>query len=373
MESFNPLPTSSAQDNVALPLVYAGDTDQRGKALRALERVGLAGLTMLGVIIGVGAVIVMVSIGEGAKQSVARRIQGLGTNLLIIRPGLSRRGPVRSSNVNTLTNADARALADLADVAHVSPEAGQTAQVKHLSSNTSTSILGATEPWISVNNFRLYSGRFIDRRDERTSAKVAVLGATPAAVLFEGKDPIGEKIKIKTANFEVVGVLEAKGQSGYRNPDDQIVIPLTTAQRRLFGIRYLRSINVQVASADKMLEVQGTIESLLRERHRIREGAPSDFNIRNQKEIMDTMGAVSDTFTTLLAAVAAVSLLVGGIGIMNIMLVSVTERTREIGIRKAVGARSRDIMFQFLVESIVLSEVGGLLGIGWRASIPSRR
>jgi putative ABC transport system permease protein len=265
--------------------------------------------------------------------------------------------------VATLTSADAKAIAALADVATVAPEAGKTAQVKYMSANTSTTVLGATPSWTAVNNFALQSGRFIDDQDDRTSAKVAVLGATPAAELFPDGDPVGMRIKIKSSNFEVIGVLVSKGQSGYRNPDDQIVVPLNTAQRRLFGLRSVRSINVQVASEEAMDRAQTAIEGLLRERHRIAQGAPSDFNIRNQKEIMDTMGEVSDTFTALLAAVAAVSLLVGGIGIMNIMLVSVTERTREIGIRKAVGARRRDIMFQFLVESVVLSGLGGIFGI----------
>jgi putative ABC transport system permease protein len=333
-------------------------------ALRSLlqQKVRTA-LTMLGVIIGVGAVIVMVSIGEGAKRRIEGQIQGLGTNLLIIRPGLHRRGPVRSGNVETLTQADATAIARLDEVAAIAPEAGKTAQVKYLAANTNTTVLGTTEAWLSVNNFTVRAGRFIDRQDDRSSAKVAVLGSTPAAELFEGVDPVGERVKIKGANYEVIGVLESKGQSGYRNPDDQIIVPLNTAMRRLFGLKSVRSINVQVASEEAMDRVQGAVEELLRERHRIAPGADPDFNIRNQKEIMETMGAVSDTFTALLAAVAAVSLLVGGIGIMNIMLVSVTERTREIGIRKAVGARRRDIMFQFLVESMVLSGLGGLVGI----------
>jgi len=333
-------------------------------ALRSLVQQKVrTSLTMLGVIIGVGAVIVMVGIGEGAKRRIEGQIKGLGTNLLIVRPGMSRRGPVRSSNVETLTRADARAIAELPDVAAIAPEAGKAAQVKYLAANTNTTVLGVTAAWISVNNFTLSAGRFIDSQDDRTSAKVAVLGATPAAVLFEGVDPVGERIKIKSGNYEVIGVLESKGQSGYRNPDDQIIIPLNTAQRRLFGLKSVRSINVQVATEEAMERVQASIEKLLRERHRIAEGAEPDFNIRNQKEIMETMGEVSDTFTALLAAVAAVSLIVGGIGIMNIMLVSVTERTREIGIRKAVGARRRDIMFQFLVESVVLSGLGGVFGI----------
>ncbi len=321
-------------------------------------------LTMLGVIIGVGAVIVMLGIGEGAKQRVSGNIKALGTNLLVVRPGFGRRGPVRSKSVQTLSEKDAAAIArDIPDVAYVSPEAGSNAQVKYLAQNTSTTVLGATPAFLSVNNFHLADGDFFTDADVRTRRKVAVVGATVAKELFEGNSPVGRTLKIKGVNFKVVGLLAAKGQSGFRDPDDQVVIPLTTAQKRLFGIDYLRAINVQVKTAGAMDRVQADIEALLAQRHRIAAGAQPDFNIRNQKEILDTMNEVTSTFTRLLAAVAAVAMLVGGIGIMNIMLVSVTERTREIGIRKALGARRRDILFQFLVEAMVLSILGGLLGI----------
>ncbi len=336
-----------------------------GVALRSLASHKLrSSLTMLGVIIGVGAVIVMLAIGEGAKRKVSRNITSLGTNLLVVRPGMSRRSHVRSARVVTLSRKDAEAISrEVSDIAHVSAEVGKSAQVKYLSKNAQTTIMGATEAYLPVNNFRLAEGRFLEIDDDRRSAKVAVMGATPAAELFGEESPVGRRIKIKGVNFQVVGVLEAKGQSGYRNPDDVILVPLTTAMKRLFGLRYLRSINVQVASEKAMSGAQADIEELLRRRHRIAAGAPSDFNIRNQKEILETMNAVTGTFTTLLAAVAAVAMLVGGIGIMNIMLVSVTERTREIGIRKALGARRRDVLFQFLVEAVVLSVLGGLLGI----------
>ena len=335
-------------------------------ALQSLaQRKTRTALTMLGVIIGVGAVIVMISIGEGAKQTVSRSIKGLGTNLLVVRPGFSRRGPVRSASVQTLTAEDATAIAaQVTGVALVAPEVGQTAQVKYLASNTSTSVVGTTPGWMTVNNYVVQDGRFIDDLDERMSRKVAVLGATVARELFAGGHASGETIKIRGVNFLVVGVLEAKGQGGFRDPDDQLLIPLSTARSRLFGVQHMRTISVQVVSEEAMDQAQGEIEELLRRRHRIEPGSPSDFRIGSQKELLDTATQVSDTFTALLAAVAAVSLLVGGIGIMNIMLVSVTERTREIGIRKAVGARSRDILFQFLVESVVLSGIGGLAGVG---------
>jgi putative ABC transport system permease protein len=334
-------------------------------ALRSLaQRKTRTALTMLGVIIGVGAVIVMVSIGEGAKQSVSSRIKGLGTNLLAVRPGFARRGPVRATNVQTLVVEDATAIAtQIANVAQVAPEIGGTAQVKYLASNTSTSVVGVTPPWLAVNNYAVKSGRFLDELDERTSRKVVVLAATVENELFAGGRAVNQTIKIRGVNFLVVGTLEGKGQGGYRDPDDQVLIPLSTARTRLFGVDHLRTINVQIATEEAMDRAQGEIEELLRMRHKIAPGAPPDFSIGSQKDLLDTASQVSDTFTALLAAVAAVSLLVGGIGIMNIMLVSVTERTREIGIRKAIGARSRDILFQFLVESVVLSGIGGLLGV----------
>jgi putative ABC transport system permease protein len=321
-------------------------------------------LTILGVIIGVGAVIVMVSIGEGAKRKVARNIQGLGTNLLVIRPELDRKGPVRAAAVQTLTLEDALAIgSEVDDAAAVAPEAGGQGQAKYLSKNWNTTILGTNERYLDVNNFRVREGRALEGDDVSGVRKVAVLGATPARELFGDASPLGQTIKVRGVNFDVVGVLEAKGQSGYRDPDDQILVPVTTAQKRLFGQPSLRAINVQVRTEDAMDRAEARIGALLRTRHRLQDGAPDDFNVRNQKEILATMSEVGDTFTALLAAVAAVSMLVGGIGIMNIMLVSVTERTREIGIRKAIGARQRDILFQFLVESVVLSLVGGLLGI----------
>jgi putative ABC transport system permease protein len=333
-------------------------------ALQSLKSNKLrSALTMLGIVIGVGAVIVMVSIGEGAKNRVSRDIKGLGTNLLVVLPGFDRKGPVRANNVQTLTLDDAKAVSGVGNVSLVSPEAGQNTQVKYLNKNTSTTVLGATETFPQVNNFQMREGRFFDADDVRSNRKVAVLGATPADDLFDGVSPVGQTIKVKGVNFEVVGVLQSKGQSGYRNPDDQVIVPLSVAQGRLFGTNYLRAINVQVSSELTMDGAQADIEDLLRTRHHLADNAPSDFNIRNQKEILDTMTGVTDTFTTLLAAIAAVSMLVGGIGIMNIMLVSVTERTREIGIRKAVGARNKDILFQFLVEAVVLSILGGLIGI----------
>lgn len=330
----------------------------RANALRSL-------LTMLGIIIGVSAVISMVSIGDGAKARVSKRIKNMGTNLLIVRPGQRRHRFVRSGSFNTLTKADADAIrTQISGISHVSPEVSQNQQVKYLNENTSTTVLGTTGAYLGVNGFHIETGRFFQTTDLRANRKVAVLGATVRKQLFGGRDPIGKDIKIKGINFTVIGTLNAKGQSGYRDPDDQILIPLRVAQLRVFGVRHLRAINIQVASQKWMDDVQADVTRLLRQRHRLAAGAEDDFNIRNQKEILETMNEVTGTFTLLLASIALVSLLVGGIGIMNIMLVSVTERTREIGIRKAVGARTKDILRQFLVESLLLSLIGGLLGVG---------
>lgn len=321
-------------------------------------------LTMLGIIIGVAAVIAMVSIGDGAQANVSRRIKSMGTNLLIVRPGQRRNRYVRNGSTTTLTAEDADAIRKtIPNIAAVSPEVSKSFQLKYLSQNANTTVLGATADYLKVNAFKIADGRFFTEYEAKTSRKYVVIGATVAKNLFNGNVPMGQDLKVGGMNFTIIGVLEAKGQSGYRDPDDQVLIPLQTAQRRLFGIKHLRAINIQVSHQRHMETVQAAIERLLRHRHRIRSGQESDFNIRNQKEILETMNSVTGTFTILLASIAAVSMLVGGIGIMNIMLVSVTERTREIGIRKAVGATYKDVLSQFLVESILLSLVGGLIGI----------
>ena len=320
-------------------------------------------LTMLGIIIGVAAVITMVGIGDGAKANISSRIRSMGTNLLVVRPGTQRLHRVRGGSVTTLTLADAEAIARINGVERLSPEVSQALQIKYFNNNTNTPVLGATENFLAVNNFKLKEGRFITAEDVKHQRKVAVIGDGPAKELFDNQVPLGGEIKIKGMIFQVIGVLEGKGQSGYFNPDDQIVIPLSVAQKRLFGISHLRAINVSVKTEDQMSAVQGEIETLLRSRHRIKPGAEADFNIRNQKEMLTTFSQVTDTLGILLASIAAISMVVGGIGIMNIMLVSVTERTREIGVRKAVGANTFDVMFQFMVESVVLSLFGGLIGV----------
>ncbi len=321
-------------------------------------------LTMLGVVIGVGAVVAMIALGEGARSSVERSIMSMGTNLIFVRPGTPGGMAVRSGQVQTLMFDDAMAAAEVAGVTAAAPEVSRSAQVKYFEANTNTSVMGSTPDYFPARAFALAEGGLFTEADIAAQRRVAVLGADIATELFGGSNPIGERIQIKGLSFTVIGTLVAKGEAGWSNPDKQIVVPITTAQKVLFGIDYLTGLALQIAAGDATEPIQEDLEQLLRARHRIREGDASDFEIRTQKEMMARMGEVTGTLTALLGGVAAVSLLVGGIGIMNIMLVSVRERTREIGIRKAVGARKRDILLQFLIEATLVSSAGGVLGIG---------
>ena len=325
-----------------------------------------SGLTMLGVVIGVSAVIAMIAIGQGAKQQTMERIQSMGTNVLSVMSGQARSGMVRGGmgSVQTLTYEDALAIEkECPAVVAVAPELHMNAQVKYKNMNTMTNITGTTEDYPDIRSFKVEKGRFFTDRDVRSMRRVGVIAPTAAANLFGQSSPLNKMVRINGINFKIVGITKAKGSSGWQDPDDQIFVPLTTAQKRVFGMDFIRSINAQAKSMDQMAEASAQIEELLRKRHKIGPASESDFMIRNQAEFMETAAQTSETFTMLLAGIAAVSLLVGGIGIMNIMLVSVTERTREIGIRKAVGAKSRDILLQFLIESVVLSLFGGLIGI----------
>jgi putative ABC transport system permease protein len=338
-------------------------------ALRALfANTFRALLTMLGVIIGVGAVITMVAIGEGAQQATIDRIQSLGSNLLFVSPGAARGGGrvvMTAGSSIRLTAQDATAIAEKSSaVEAVVPELSRNAQVKYENKNWGTRVIGTVPEYEWVRNFAVARGRYFTRAEERGVAKVCVVGETVADNLFAQADPIGARIRINGQAFEIIGVLEPKGQSGWSNPDDQIIVPLPTAQRRLFGVDYLSQITVKVAHPEQMSTAFLDIERILRREHRLREDQDNDFSIRNQADIIATFQETQETFTILLAGIAAVSLIVGGIGIMNVMLISVTERTREIGIRKAVGARRRDILSQFLIESVVISVLGGLIGIG---------
>ena len=325
-------------------------------------------LTMLGVIIGVGAVITMIGIGEGAQKSVMDRIQSLGSNLLFISPGAARGGGmtvITSGSSQRLRRTDSEAIdTKIPEIEATAPEISRNAQVKYENRNWNTRIVGTTPEYETVRNFRAVKGRYFTRSEERAAAKVCVLGANLVETLFQNAEPIGKTIRISGKAFDVIGVLESKGQSGWNNPDDQIIIPLTTAQRRVLGVDYLSTITAKVINAKNMDRAFLEIERVLRREHKLREAADNDFSIRNQADLITTFQETQQTFTFLLAGIAAVSLLVGGIGIMNIMIVSVTERTREIGVRKAIGATKRDVMLQFLIESIALSVTGGLIGIG---------
>ena len=339
-------------------------------ALRSLIANKLrAGLTMLGIIIGVAAVIALVAAGAGAQAQVAERFESLGSNLLVISPGFTAfRGVSRGASAQSLTNDDVEAIAHLASsVSAIAPEYSiQSQQVVYGNKNTQTAVLGVTPEYLTVRNWEVDRGRFIESLHLASQAKVVVLGATVADELFgELVDPLGKTIKISRQSYEVVGIFASKGVGGFQNLDDQAFIPLSTAQIKFGGAgnRSLRAINVQVASADKMEWAQAELAAILRARHGLAQGQSDDFTIQNQAQMVETVQETTETFTVLLASIAAISLLVGGIGVMNIMLVAVTERTREIGIRKAVGARRRDIMAQFLVEAMVLCLLGGLIGV----------
>ncbi|MBX3250567.1 MAG: ABC transporter permease [Myxococcales bacterium] len=332
-------------------------------------------LTALGMVIGVGAVIAVLAIGEGAKSSVEGRIRAMGSNLLTVRPARGSFAAVRSARVETLVRGDAEALAELDGVTAVSAENVGSAQVRYRENNTSSTIYGVTSDYLSIRSLDVAVGIGFSESDDLERSRVAVLGANVARDLFGRSSPVGERIQIAGVGFSVIGVLAAKGDVGYTSPDDYVLVPLGTHQGVLFGQSFLASISVQIEDESRSDEILARAEELLRLRHRLRPGAPDDFEIRSQTEMLETMGAITGTFTALLGSVAAVSLLVGGIGIMNIMLVSVRERTREIGVRMAVGARRRDILMQFLVESVVVSIFGGLLGLllGWAAALAIAR
>ncbi|MCK6489503.1 MAG: ABC transporter permease [Planctomycetes bacterium] len=319
-------------------------------------------LAMLGIIIGVAAVVSMVAIGAGAQAQVLERITAMGTDLLIIRPGQRGTGGVMSGTQQNLTLEDARALLDLPRVRQVTPVVQGMGQVKFLGRNTRVQVQGVALPYLPMRGFEVERGSAFSEAQVESSARVAVLGPVTAENLFGGAEPVGALVKVNGIGFTVVGVLKAKGDQGWFNPDDQVLVPYTVAMKQLFGLTRLREIDVQGAEGADLTQVQADVTRLLRRRHRQAEGSGDDFTIRNQAEMIETMSRVTRTFTLLLGSIAGISLLVGGIGIMNIMLVTVTERTREIGVRKAIGARNRDILRQFLVEAVVVSLLGGLVG-----------
>ena len=338
-------------------------------ALRALRRNKMrSSLTMLGIVIGVGAVVAMVGIGNGAKSQVESQIASLGQNMILIFSGSVTSSGVHTGwgSAGTLKIEDALAIErELPDVTAVSPEIRSSAQIAAGNQNWYSQVLGESENYFDMRQWPLASGAVFSDTDVRSANKLAVIGQTTARQLFGSSDPIGQVIRVKNVPFTVVGLLKPKGMSLMgSDQDDVVVIPYTTAMKRVTGDSRLRSINVQAASAEKLNQVVNQITSLMRQRHRITPGKDDDFTVRSQQDIAEMATATSKILTMLLGAIASVSLVVGGIGIMNIMLVSVTERTREIGIRIAVGAHGADIMFQFLIEAVTLSCLGGLIGIG---------
>jgi putative ABC transport system permease protein len=339
-----------------------------GIAFRALRRNKLRStLTALGIVIGVASVVAMVAIGNGAQAGITSKVAALGQNLLTVFSGSRRSSGVSSGlgSSSTLTVADAEAIArELPDIVAISPEVSTPVQVIANGRNWSTTLAGESPDYLSIRSWKLTSGAMFTDREVRTAARVAVIGSKTAHELFGPLDPVGQSLRIRNIPFTIIGLLESKGAGmGGQNQDDRVLIPYTTAMKRITGDRYLRSINLQVRSAELMDGVQQQVVLLLRQRHQIPGPNDDDFNIFNQKEVADTVSSVSSIIKLLLGSVSGISLVVGGIGIMNIMLVSVTERTREIGLRIAVGAQPAAIRLQFLIEAIVLSLSGGLVGV----------
>jgi putative ABC transport system permease protein len=334
-----------------------------------------SGLTILGIVIGIGSVIAMVSIGQGASGQIQSSIEGLGSNLLTVSPGFAQQGSGFVSqgrgSAQTLKNEDVDVLKQIEGIAYVSPERqGRYQIIAPTGNNTNSTVIGVMPEYTDVRNVFLMDGSFITDANIRSMGRVAVLGPTLASDLFEDQNPIGKTIRINKLNFKVIGVLKPKGSAGFFNPDDTIFVPLTTMQKILAGGDYLSSIAISVETKDLMQKVQQEATIVLADKHRV-DPASLDFSIVSQADIVGAATQVTNTFTILLAAIAGISLIVGGIGIMNMMLTTVTERTREIGLRKAIGAKKRDISLQFLAEAVMLTFFGGAAGValGWIISI----
>lgn len=325
-------------------------------------------LTMLGIIIGVASVITMLAIGQGSKKSIQDQIASMGSNMLFVMPGNMRMGGVQqgSSSSQRLTVADINAIRTGCDaIIAISPEVRSSGQAVSGSSNWPTTIYGGSEQYLEIRSWKVVSGRNITDSEAAGSAKVCLVGRTVADELFgEGIDPTGETIRFKSIPFKIIGVLEEKGQNSFgQDQDDVIIAPYTTVQKRILAQTHIQSIQMSARSAEESALAESQVEEVLRRTHKLRDDEDNDFEIRSQEELATTMTSVTEILTILLGTIAGISLLVGGIGIMNIMYVSVTERTREIGLRMSVGGRSVDILLQFLIESILLSVFGGLIGI----------
>ncbi len=321
-------------------------------------------LAMLGIIIGVGAVISMLALGAGAARSVKERFSAMGTNLLIVRPAQRGSMGVMSGTQQNLTVEDAQALVGVAGVRRIAPVVSGNVQAKYLNKNSRVSVLGTTNTYFPLRDFKVERGEGFTDADTDRMSRVAVIGPVTATNLFGTLDPLDKNIKLNGMNFRVVGVMKAKGDQGWFNPDDQVVMPFTTAMKQVLGQEYLREIDIQAEDGADLDKLQADVFALMRTRHRVQAGAANDIDIRNQADMLEAANSVSQTFTMLLGGIAGISLLVGGIGIMNIMLVTVTERTREIGVRKAIGAKNKDILRQFLLEALLMSGLGGVLGVG---------
>jgi macrolide transport system ATP-binding/permease protein len=336
-------------------------------ALRAMASNKVrSALSMLGILIGVGAVIAMLAIGKGAQKAIESRISSLGSNLIMLMPGSTTIGGVRggAGSYSRVTLEDVSAIAKInPHIARVDGNVSGSAQVVYKDQNTNTSVTGAMPIYADIHNSQPYAGRFFNAEEDKRQARVVLLGQTVINNLFGKEDPVGKMVKLNHINFKVIGILPMKGSSGFRDQDDTVIIPLATAMKRVLGKLYLNYISIECDSPASMSEVMSDVQKLMRQRHHIPLYKEDDFTMRNMADIQAALSGTTQTFSLLLGIVAAISLLVGGIGIMNIMLVSVSERTREIGLRKAVGAARRAILFQFLIEAIVLSCLGGLIGI----------
>jgi len=326
-------------------------------------------LTMLGMVIGVGAVILMLAIGRGAQYQVEQSIASMGSNLFIVQSGSSTSGGIRmgAGAANTLTIGDAQAIGELPNIAAVAPIAPGTAQLVYSANNWSTSVMGTTPSYLDVRDWKLQAGYPFTETDVRSATRVALIGQTVVKNLFGDEDPVGQTLRIKQSPYVVLGVLATKGQSlDGRDQDDTVLVPVTTAQRKLFGSQFqgtVRLMMVQAASKEAMSAAERAMNELLRQRHHLQQGVDSDFTVRNLTAVANAAAQTAQVMSLMLGAIASISLLVGGIGIMNIMLVSVTERTREIGIRMAIGARQKDILMQFLLEALMISIVGCVIGV----------